>query len=169
VAGSLTPPLRSARFCRDGGAPRFEADRPTTAEAEEIMTRSRTLTAGLVICALLGIADILGLAGLGADGAPPAAIVIGGAVLGLITLVGVRLAWRARHGGILAVVVSRLLSALLGIPAFFIDDAPDWARVVVGISTALTLVGVGLVLAARRQQQSSVALAGPRMEGEVDG
>ncbi len=124
------------------------------------MTRSRTFIAGLVICALLGAVDVLGLAGLGADGAPPAAIVIGGAVLGVITLVGVRPAWRARRGGILAVVVSRLLSALLGIPAFFIDDAPDWARVVVGVSIALTLVGVGLVLAARRQHQASVAQSG---------
>ena len=57
-------------------------------------------------------------------------------------------------------VVSRLLSVPLGIPAFFVDDAPDWARVAVGISIALTLVGVGLVLAARRQHQASVAKSG---------
>jgi hypothetical protein len=124
------------------------------------MTRSRTLTAGLVICALLGVVDVLGLAGLGADGAPPAAIVIVSAALGLVTLVGVRLAWRARRGGSLAVVVSRLLSVPLGIPAFFVNDAPDWAPVVVGISIALTLVGVVLVLAARRQHQASVAQSG---------
>jgi hypothetical protein len=124
------------------------------------MTRSPTLTVGLVICALLGAVDILGLAGLGADGAPPATIVIVSAVLGLVTLVGVGLAWRARRGGIVAVVASRLLSMLLGIPAFFLDDAPDWARVVVGIGIALTVVGVGLVLAARRQHPASVAQSG---------
>jgi hypothetical protein len=136
------------------------ADRPATAEAEETMTRSRTLTAGLLICALLGVVDVLGLAGLGVDGAPPAAIAIASAVLGLVTLVGVRPAWRARRGGILAVVVSRLLSVPLGIPAFFVDDAPDWARVVVGVSIALTLVGVALVLAARHQHQALVAQSG---------
>ncbi len=39
----------------------------------KLMTPSRTRNGGLVICVLLGVVDILGLAGLGADDGPPAA------------------------------------------------------------------------------------------------
>ena len=122
---------------------------------------SRTRTAGLAICALLGAFDIAGLAGFVIDPAPPAAVMIGGALLGAITLAGVWLAWRGRRGGAATVVVSRVVSALLGIPVFFTDEAPGWARFVVAVALVLTAVGVALIGAAGRRQP-----AGPVVEAQ---
>lgn len=114
------------------------------------MTRSRNLTVGLVLSAILAAVDIAGLAGFATDDAPPAGILIAGAVLGIITLVGVRMAWRDGQNGLSMVIASRVISALLGVPAFFTDDVPSWVPLAVGISIALTAVAVGLILGARR-------------------
>lgn len=93
------------------------------------MNRSRTYTAALGICVLLGMLDIAGLAGINAAAAPPLAVVITGGVLGVTTLAGAWLAWRQLRGCLSTVIVSRVLSALPAMPAFL--DAPAWARVVV--------------------------------------
>lgn len=122
------------------------------------MIRSRTFTSGVLVCVLLGLLDIVGLGGLKADNGPPAAVALSGGLLGLTTLAGAALAWRGRPGGIATVIISRVLSALLGAGVFFADSAPNWARVVVGIAIAVTVVGVGLLLVARRKPQ----LATPR-------
>jgi len=121
------------------------------------MNRSRAFTIGLGICVLLGLLDVVALAGMGAKGAPPAIVGITGAVLGLITLAAAGLAWRGQRGGVTTVVVSRLLSALLAVPAFFVDEAPDWAQVIVAIAIALTILGVGLLFGAVRQRSFSTA------------
>ncbi len=119
------------------------------------MIRSRTFTVGLIICAILGAIDVISVVGLGADDAPPAAVVVIGLVLGVITLVGVSLAWRGRPGGVATVVASRVLSALLGVPAFFAEDAPDWAPPVVAVFIALTVLALALIYAGRRQTAHS--------------
>jgi hypothetical protein len=122
------------------------------------VTRSRTFTAGLVICALLGLADVLFAFDV-SDDAPPVPVLITGAVLGLITLYGVRRAWVDPARGVNVIVVSRVLSALAGIPAFFVDDAPDWAPTVVAIFILLTVVGVGLLLSRTRAPAPSMPMA----------
>ena len=121
------------------------------------MTRSRSFTAGIVICAVLGALDVLGLLGFGADDAPPAAVIIAGAVLGVITLAALRPAWRGNSRGVAAVAGSRVISALLGIPVFFVDDAPEWAPPVVAVSLVLTAVGVGLLYGMRRAEVGAQA------------
>ncbi len=121
------------------------------------MTRSTATTYGLAICALLGVVDIINLAALGADDGPPVLVTLISAVLGVITLVGARMAWRGDRRGVLTVIVSRVLSALLALPAFFVDDVPDWVPPVVGISVLLTLVGVGLLVVSLRRRESSAA------------
>jgi len=83
--------------------------------------------------------------------AHPVPIVLLGAVLGVITLVGARMAWRGDPGGALVVVVSRVISALSA--AFFVDDVPDW----VGDFTVLTIVGVGLLVVSLRRREFSAA------------
>lgn len=118
------------------------------------MTHTRQFKIGLIICALLGIIDVVSIASVGSDDGPPTAVIVIGLVLGLITLVGVRLAWRGDDKGFTMVVVSRVLSALTGIPAFFADDAPDWAPVAVGIGIVATAVGLGLLYVGRRQPAS---------------
>lgn len=109
-----------------------------------------TSKAGLVICALLGLTDLSGLAGIGADDGPPLFIILSGVVLGLITLIALPRAWRGEGGALNAVVASRVVSAILGLPVFFVDDAPDWAPAAVGIGIALTVVAVVLIYAGRR-------------------
>jgi hypothetical protein len=109
-------------------------------------------TAGLGILTLLGVLDIVGLVGFAMNDAPPAGVMIVGAVLGAITLVGAWMAWHDRHGGVATVIASRVVSALFGIPVFWADDAPGWAKITVAIGIALTVVGVALLAspAARR-------------------
>ena len=118
------------------------------------MHRSRPFTAGLLFCALLGLLDVL-LAFDVSDDAPPIPVLVVGAVLGIITLVGVRLTWRDARRGTTVTAVSRVLSALMGVPAFFVDDAPDWAPAAVSVAMVLTVVSLGLLFTARREMASS--------------
>lgn len=112
------------------------------------MKRSGTFTVGLVICAILGVVDVVSLAGLGVDDGPPVAVAIIGAVLGVITLAAIRPARAGQSRGSITVIASRIASAVLGIPVFFVDSAPDWARVAVAILIAFTAVGIGLMTVA---------------------
>ncbi len=121
------------------------------------MTRSTPTTYGLAICALLAVFDIVSLGALGANDGPPVPIVLLGAVLGLITLAGARIAWRGRRSGVVTVIVARVISALTALPAFFVDDVPDWGPPVAGIFVVLTIVGVGLLVASLRRQEFSAA------------
>lgn len=118
------------------------------------MVQSRQYRIGLVLCAVLAGVDVLSVGAAGADDGPPAAVVAVGLVLGLVTLVGVWLAWRGDARGFMVVVVSRVLAVLLGIPAFFAEEAPDWAPVAVGIGIVLTVVALGLLIAGRRSPAS---------------
>ena len=106
---------------------------------------------GLVLCALLGVFDVLSVAGAGAEDAPPTPVVVLGVILGLITLVGVFLAWRGAKKGFIAVVVSRVLSTLSAVPAFFVEDVPGWVPVAVGIGIVITVIALGLLFSERRQ------------------
>lgn len=74
-----------------------------------------------------------------------------GAVLGVLTLWGVALAWRGQRKGATVAIVTRVLSALLGIPAFFADDVPDWVLPAVGAALVLTAIAVALVVAGMRR------------------
>jgi hypothetical protein len=113
------------------------------------MSQSRPYTAGLCICALLAVADLIGLIGLNAADAPPVPVTVMSAVLGLMTLVVLRPAWRGEARGLTTVLITRVLSALLGVPAFFVDSAPAWAGPLVAASLALTAVAVALLLRGR--------------------
>lgn len=119
------------------------------------MVQSRNYKIGLVISALLGALDVLSIAGAGADDGPPPVVLAIGLVLGLVTLVGVWLAWRGDERGFMAVVASRVLSALLGVPAFFAEDAPDWAPAAVGASIVLTALALWLLYSGRPRPASA--------------
>lgn len=121
------------------------------------MTRSASTKSGLVICVLLGVVDIVSLGGLGADSGPPVGIVLLGAVLGVITLAGARMAWRGDRRGAIAVIVSRAISALTALPAFFVDDVPDWVPPFAGVFVVLSIVGIALLTGSLRRQEFSVA------------
>ncbi|MCK2214685.1 hypothetical protein MF672_012900 [Actinomadura sp. ATCC 31491] len=108
------------------------------------MKRSRLLVTGLVLGGLLGVVDVVTLP-FGDGEHPPVAVAVAGAVLGLITLVGVVFAWRGSRAGVVAVVVSRLLSGLTAVPAFFADGVPVAAMAAAGAGLAVTLGCIALV------------------------
>jgi hypothetical protein len=113
---------------------RGRADQPgrhfASSFQEDIMTRTAPFTTGFALCVLLGLADVVGVAGMNMDGAPP---------------------WHGSRPAMLTVVVSRALSGLLSLPAFFLD-APTWAQLVAAGLFILTVVGVGLLAGATRHQ-----------------
>ncbi|NUR24791.1 MAG: hypothetical protein HOV83_02895, partial [Catenulispora sp.] len=47
-------------------------------------------------------------------------------------------------------VATRVLSALLSVPAFFTPDAPGWAKLAAGAAITVTVVAVVLVQAGSR-------------------
>lgn len=115
------------------------------------MNRSPAAVAGLVICVLLGLLDLVGLAGMGMEDAPPLGIGLASGALGLVTVVAAIPAWRGSCLGLLLVIASRAVSVLLGVPVYFADEAPGWARVVVTVAIAASVAGIALLVTAWRQ------------------
>ena len=98
------------------------------------------------ISAVLAALDVAGLAALGAQGAPPPAVALAAAVLGVVTLAAALPALRGSRSGARIVIISRVLSALLGLPVFFVGDAPRWAAPAVLGSLVLTALAVWLLV-----------------------
>lgn len=113
----------------------------------------RALRTGLVIAAILGVADIAAIGG-GEDG-PPLPVVIASAVLGLITLVAVGYGWRGRRAAVGTVVVTRVLSALGAVPAFFVEDVPAALVVAAAVILVLTVAAVALLIPPLRRQPAT--------------
>jgi len=114
------------------------------------MNRSPAFVTGLSIAALLGVLDIVRLAGLFAEPGPPLGVVVAGAALGIITLAAILPAWRGIRAGMLTIIATRLLSALVSAPIFFVDDAPRWAKVVVAVAIVLAIIGGAFIWAGGR-------------------
>lgn len=109
------------------------------------MTHTRTFTVGLALAALLGLGDLLtGIFGVGGEGQPPLAAAVVITLLGAITLAGTWFAWRGRRGGLVTVIVTRILSGLAVLPAFG-DDSISTANIVL-ISVGLVVTVAALVL-----------------------
>lgn len=131
------------------------------------MSSSRSVTAGYVVLGLLGLSDALGFLLASGDDAPPVLVNVAGTILGLITLWGLFSIVRARRQGggsprqaVLAVAITRTLSALLGIPAFF-ADIPGGIKAVIAVSIVLTIAGLGLVRPEIDAARSGGAAAAP--------
>lgn len=102
---------------------------------------------GLVIAGLLAVSDLVTFA----LGAPPPGVVIASTVLGVITLVALVPAWRGRNRtAVLTVAASRIVSALLAVPAFFVDGVPAGIRVTAAIIIVLAIASTALILRAPR-------------------
>jgi hypothetical protein len=118
---------------------------PPAAPSVVDVNSTTNLKAGLAICALLAVIDVVGLAGTGMDDAPPFVVIAIGALFGLATLVALRPALRQVPVGLWTVIVTRVVSALSSLPPFFID-APTWVRVACAVAIVLTVLGVGLLV-----------------------
>ncbi len=111
----------------------------------ETLARPTALSnAAAAIFAILGLIDVALAGVIGSSAAPPLVVSLGVAALGLITLLALVPARRGSRGALIAIVVTRVASAVLAVPAFFLN-APAWVMIVegfviVGTITALVLV-----------------------------
>jgi len=109
----------------------------------------------VVLAVLLGLADMGSLALLGATPAPgeqgpPDAVLIFGAVMGVITIVGAVYAWTRRSRvGLRVAAASRVLSIVGGLPAFFVDGVPNGIVVLSAVGLVISLVTVALLVSRR--------------------
>jgi hypothetical protein len=120
----------------------------STAARPALSTANRV---GLALCALLGVLDVINFLlapepAPGEESAPPV-VIAATSVLGVVTLAGVALAWRNRNRIAARVTAgSRVVSVLLGLPAFFVPGVPAWVVAVSAVLTLLTAVAVFLLL-----------------------
>ena len=115
-----------------------------TATRETLARPSSLSDAATAIFAMLGLIDV-GLTGVvGSPGAPPLIVSLGVAALGIITLLALVPARRDSRLALIAVVVTRVISAALAVPAFFLN-APVWVMVVEGFVIAGTITALVLM------------------------
>jgi hypothetical protein len=118
---------------------------------------SGNLRAGLIVLGVLSLLDLL--TPLLTDGDhPPMSVAIGSAAIGAVSLVCLAFAWVRDSGkALFGLIALRLLSALLSVPAFFIDAVPAVASAAAAVLIALTLVGTVLCLSGSRRTTPAVA------------
>jgi hypothetical protein len=121
------------------------------------MQRSKGFTTGLVIAGLLALGDIA-VPFTGDGEHPPIAIGLACAVLGLITAGALLPAWRRQsRGAVTAIIVTRLLSAVTALQAFFADGVPVAAKVAASVGIAATALTVALIAPRLRRPVPAVA------------
>jgi hypothetical protein len=103
---------------------------------------------GLVLAALLALGDVVSIADptpAGEEG-PPLIVLVISLLVGVVTLVALVPAWRTGSRTALRVVAgTRILSAILSLPAFFVD-VPAGIKIASAAAFAVTVVCVVLVL-----------------------
>ena len=114
----------------------------------DLVTRANKT--GLVLAGLLGLLDVVGLLSINTpfpEGmtTPPDWLVILVAILGLVTLAAIVPAWRGNHGAVLVVVVTRILSAISAVPAYFVN-VPSYILITTTVLVVLTILAVWLIL-----------------------
>jgi hypothetical protein len=111
----------------------------------ETLARPASLSnAATAIFAVLGLIDVALTGVIGSSDAPPLIVSLGVAALGLITLLALVPARRGSRGALVAIVVTRVISAVLALPAFFLN-APVWVMIVLGFVIAGTITALVLV------------------------
>jgi hypothetical protein len=119
--------------------------------SQEITTRPSSLpTTAAALCAVMGLIDIGLIGAIWYDDPPPLVVSLGVGALGLITLLALVPARRGSRPGLAAVLAARSISALLAIPAFFLD-APVWVMIIEGFVTAATIAVLVMVRQASQQ------------------
>ena len=89
-----------------------------TATHETLARPSSLSNAAAAIFAVLGLIDVALTGVIGSTDAPPLVVSLGVAALGLITLLALVPARRGSRGALIAIVVTRVISAVLAVPAF---------------------------------------------------
>ena len=116
-----------------------------TTTHEAVIRPSALPNAPAAIFAVLGLIDVALMGVIGSADAPPLVVSLGAGALGLITLLSLVPARRGSRPALIAIVVSRVISAVVfAAPAFFLD-APGWVMVVVGFIVAGTIIALVLL------------------------
>ena len=123
-----------------------------TTTHEAVIRPSALPNAPAAIFAVLGLIDVALTGVIGSSDAPPLVVSLGVAALGLITLLSLVPARRGSRPALVAIVVTRVISAVLAVPAFFLD-APAWVMAVEGFVIAGTITALVLL----RQQGRRLA------------
>ncbi len=121
-----------------------------TATHETLARPSSLSNAATAIFAMLGLIDVALAGVIGSSSAPPLIVSLGVAALGLIALLALAPARRDSRWALIAVVVTRIISAALAVPAFFLN-APVWVMVVEGFVIAATIAALVLMYQQSRQ------------------
>lgn len=119
-------------------------------------TSRHARTVGLLLLGLLSIGDVALIAVTDGE-SPPYAVAAVAAVLGLLSLWLVVRALRDPASPVRLLIVLRVLSAVLALPAFMSDDVPAGAVAGAAVGVALTATGV-LLVAAGGRRPAGVAL-----------
>jgi hypothetical protein len=99
----------------------------------------------LVLFGLLSLADLS--LPLVTDGEfPPIEIAILVAVVGLVSLVLIMVAWRGKRWALVPLITLRLASAALAVPAFFGSGVPAPMVAIAAVTVAVTVFGAIAVL-----------------------
>ena len=112
------------------------------------------------ISAVLAVLSIAALAALGTEGAPPPAVALTAAALGVVTLAAAVPALRGSRRGVRIVIVSDVLSVLPGLPVFFDHNAPAVAVPAVLGSFVLTALAVWLLVQSTESRSDPLPTAG---------
>jgi hypothetical protein len=109
---------------------------------------------GLVLAGLLAVSDLFSFA----LGPQPLGVVIASTVLGVLTLIALVPAWRSgRRGAVVAVAITRIVSALLAVPAFFAGGVSGAVQATAAVIIVLAVVSTVLLFAARTSTAAEVA------------
>jgi hypothetical protein len=123
---------------------RLNWENAMTTTHETLARPSSLSNATTAIFAMLGLIDVALTGVIGSSEAPPLIASLGVAALGLITLLALVPARRGSRGALIAIVVTRVISAALAVPAFFLN-APAWVMIVEGFVIAATITALLLV------------------------
>ncbi|GAA4884504.1 hypothetical protein [Actinomycetospora straminea] len=122
-----------------------------------LTTRARI---GFWLCIVLALGDIAGAfvpVPEGVEG-PPLVVMVFSAVMGLVTLVAaVAVARSGSRAGVRIIAVSRILSALTTLPAFFVPGVPAAFVAWGAITVVLTIVAVVLLMSRSRTRVTAGA------------
>jgi hypothetical protein len=116
-----------------------------TTTHEAVIRPSALPNAPAVIFAVLGLIDVALTGVIGSADAPPLFVSLGAGALGLITLLSLVPARRGSRPALIAIVVTRVISAaVFAAPAFFLG-APAWVLAVAGFIVAGTIIALVLL------------------------
>jgi hypothetical protein len=112
-----------------------------------VTLRQRT---GLVLGGLVSLSTIPSAFASAPQGevGPPLAVMVLDTVMGVVGLVAAVLAWRGRTGWLRLLAASLAVTALSGVPAFFVD-VPLSVKAIVGASILVTVAIVALLFPSR--------------------